>query len=122
VFYPEYAIAEVREPRQPQNVDRYLFRGGNVFPPTPVPSTSINGPLDAKTFTRAQVALEAVPRLIADAPGRLGIAGAHPTHVIVERDTVFGGGRIVVRVYASTRRDAGYVEYDADGGLRKVVR
>ncbi|MDQ1519569.1 MAG: hypothetical protein QOI55_642, partial [Actinomycetota bacterium] len=40
---------------------------------------------------------------------------------IIERDTAFAAGTIVVRVYAGTARRSGYVEYDAHGTLRKVT-
>jgi hypothetical protein len=119
VLYPEYAILEARDPGQRENVDRYLFRAGKVDAPSPVMTTA-NVDLESKTFLRSQVVFEAIPRLLREAPARLAIAGARPTHVIVERDTVFAGGAVVIRVYAGTARRSGYVEYDGQGTLRKV--
>jgi hypothetical protein len=52
---------------------------------------------------------------------RVGIRRARVTHLIIERDTVFAGGDVVVRVYAGTDRRAGYVEYTARGAFRRVV-
>jgi hypothetical protein len=121
VLYPEYAIVQAREPEHPANVDRFAFRGGQVDGPSPVAIVG-NENLDAKTFTRDQVAFETVKRLVRDAPTRLGIPGARTTHVIIERDTVFSDGQIVVRVYAGTLRGSGYVEYDANGTFRRVVQ
>jgi hypothetical protein len=121
VLYPEYAIVQARQPAHPENVDRFVFRGGNVDGPSPVMIVG-NENLDAKTFTREQVAFGSVKRLVRDAPTRLGIDGARTTHVIVERDTVFAAGQIVVRVYAGTARRSGYVEYDANGRFRRVVQ
>jgi hypothetical protein len=120
VLYPQYAIAQARDPRQPANVDRYLFRAGTVDPPVPVmtfPGTN----LDAETFTRADVTFRDVPRLLLDARSRVGIRRAQVTHVIIERDTVFSGGAVIVRVYAGTDRSSGYVEYTAGGRFRRVV-
>jgi hypothetical protein len=119
VLYPDYAIVEALDPTRRENVDRYLFRAGKVDPPSEVPTT-LNEDLEAKLFTRAQVSLSQVPRLVRDAPVQLGITGARTTHVIVQRDTVFAAGRVVIRVYAGTARRSGYVEYDASGVLRKV--
>jgi hypothetical protein len=120
VLYPQYLIVQAREPAQPENVDRFVFRAGEVDGPSPMLIAG-TGNLDAKTFTRDQVAFEAVGRLVRDAPTRIGIDGARTTHVIVERDTVFAGGEVVVRVYAGNARRSGYVEYDANGKLRRVV-
>jgi hypothetical protein len=120
VLYPEYAIMQARDPRQRQNVDRYVFRAGAVAEPSPVMLVG-SVDLDAETFTREQVAFGEITRLVRDARTQIGVEGARTTHVIIERDTVFAGGEIVVRVYAGTERRSGYVEYDARGNLRRVV-
>ena len=120
VLYPEYAVMQARDPRHPQNVDRYVFRAGAVDVPSPVMLVG-NVDLDTETFTREQVAFGEITRLVRDARTQLGSRGARTTHVIIERDTVFAGGEIVVRVYAGTARRSGYVEYDARGNLRRVV-
>jgi hypothetical protein len=120
-LYPTYAIAEARNPRRPQDVDRYVFRAGVVDPSSPVMIVGTRD-LDAETFTREEVAFARVPALVRGAPAQSGIADARVTHVIIERDTVFAAGAVVIRVYAGTAHRSGYVEYDAAGRLRKVVQ
>ena len=121
VLYPTYAIAEARNPGRPEDLDRYVFRAGVVDPPSPVMIAG-NRNLDTETFTPEEVAFARVPALVRGAPAQSGIADARVTHVIIERDTVFAAGAVVVRVYAGTARRSGYVEYDATGRLRKVVQ
>jgi hypothetical protein len=121
VLYPTYAIAEARNPRRPADVDRYVFRAGVVDTPSPVTIVGTRN-LDAETFTREEVAFAQVPALVRSAPAQLGIEGARATHVIIERDTVFAAGEVVIRVDGGTARRSGYVEYDARAKLRKVVQ
>jgi hypothetical protein len=121
VLYPTYAIAQARNPRSPSDVDRYVFRDGGVDPPSPV-MVAGNRDLDAETFTRETFAFAQVPALVRRAPAQTGIPGAVTTHVIIERDTVFAAGQIVIRVYAGTARRSAYVEYDARAKLRRVVQ
>jgi hypothetical protein len=121
VLYPTYAIAEARNPRRPADLDRYLFRGGTVDLPSPVTIVG-NRDLDAETFTREEFVVAQVPGLVRAAPAQLAVEDARTTHVIIERDTVFAGGQVVIRVYAGSARRSGYVEYDAAGKLRKVVQ
>ncbi|MCU1430718.1 MAG: hypothetical protein JWL83_4718 [Actinomycetia bacterium] len=121
VLYADYAIMRAREPEHSANVDSYLFRASRVDAPSPVMG-SPNENLDAKTFTRPQVAWRAVPGLVLDAPRRAAIENGHVTHVIVARDPVFSGGALLVHVYVGNERTSSYVEYDAAGQYRRTVR
>jgi hypothetical protein len=121
VLYPEYAVVTARRPRHPNNLERWLFRGGKVDDLGPEMVVTPRD-LDAITFARTDVVWEVVPGLVPDARARFATKGVKTTHMIIERDPVFAQGQVVIRVYETSPAVSGYVEYDARGGLRRVVR
>jgi hypothetical protein len=121
VLYPEYAVVTARRTGHPNRLERWLFRGGTVDDMGPEMVTTPQD-LDAITFTRDDVVWEVVPNLVPDSRARFATKGVKTTHMIIERDPVFAQGQLVIRVYAMSPAANGYVEYDARGGLRRVVR
>lgn len=107
-LYSTYAIMEVRDPAQPDNVDRYTLRPAGMSPGDPMQNT--RGGWDAKAFRLSSIDFALVPRLAADAKGRLR---GDVTHIIVEK------GKI--RVYVRDERNSGYVSYHLDGRLDRVM-
>ena len=137
VFYPfpdensgAYAVATLPQRSHPAQADRYDYRDGQVGPPQPVPSS---GELAAnKRWRFGEVTWSAMPTMLknADAVCRRAMSKAGITdeadtfgrkagisHVIVERDTVFNDGHVIVRVYFSggARWLGGYVPFSASG-------
>ncbi|MBK8259486.1 MAG: hypothetical protein IPK82_43370 [Polyangiaceae bacterium] len=108
VLYDSYSIAEVRDPAQPDNVDRYTIRPAGISPGDPMRSQ--RGGWDRNAFRLDSLNFGIFPRLAEDAKGRLK---GKVSHVIVERDKV--------RVYVSDERNSGYVSYHKDGRLDRVV-
>jgi serine/threonine protein kinase len=139
VFYPypkpsdsAFALATLPQPAHPALADRYEYRDGVVAAPTPVTASSDLGPAEqwhfsevswskmdamlrgADTVCRTAMTAAGLP----DQPDTFG-QRAGVTHVIVERDTTFNKGRVVVRVYfgGGARWSGGYVLYSAAGAL-----
>jgi hypothetical protein len=137
VFYPfpgpgsgAYAVATLPEPGHPALADRFGYRDGTVSAGEPVPDSpdtaaakrwrfdDVNWPAigamlrGADSVCRAAMTRAGLP----DQPDAFG-RRAGVTHVIVERDTVFSAGKIVVRVYfgGGARWHGGYMMYSATG-------
>lgn len=108
VLYSTYAIGEVRDPRQKDNVDRYTIRPGGMSPGDPM--RNARSGWDKAAFRLDTMNFALYPKLAADARGKLR---GEVTHIILEK------GKI--RVYVSDARNSGYVSYHADGRLDRVV-
>jgi hypothetical protein len=122
VIYPGYAILEAQDPRKPENVDRYTLRNGTVGDKSPQRLVgSEKAKLQSHLFELASVDFGLVPRLVADARTRLGYEGAKTSHVILGRNIPFSAN-VRWRVYVSSERDSGSVEYDAAGAMKRVFK
>ena len=122
VIYSGYAILKAQDPRNPQNVDTYTLRDGKVGEPSPerlVGREKAN--LQAHLFELASVDFGLVPKLVADARARLGFQDAKASHVILERDLP-SSPNVRWRVYVSSPRDSGNVEYEAGGAMKRVSK
>ena len=122
--YDTYLFLAYRDPAAPANIDRRLWRDGEVDDAAPNP---IDDRVDADTepslFLLAEVDLAILPRLTADAPSRFAQDVA-VTHVIVNRFLPFDE-RVLIRVYGAPtdgRSGGGYVQYTLAGDLVKVVQ
>ncbi len=120
--YPDYLFLAYRDPARPENIDRRIWRDGDVGEASPNP---IDDRVDADTepslFTLGELDLSVLPRLVGDAVTRydqqVGV-----THVIIDRFLPFDQ-RVLIRVYASPtdgRSGGGYVSYDTAGNLVRV--
>ena len=123
-IYPEYAFLAYRDPEAPGNIDRRMWRAGNVDDAAPNP---IDDRVDADTepslFPLSALNLETIAPLAADAPSRFDLDVA-VTHIIINRFLPFDE-RVLIRVYATPtdgRSGGGYVQYTLDGTFVKVVQ
>ena len=124
LVYPDYAFLAYRDPVNPANIDRRMWRAGSVDEAAPNP---IDDRVDADTepslFNLGEVDLHVLPTLTADAPARFGLP-VGVTHVIIDRFLPFDE-RVLIRVYASPtdgRSGGGYVQYALDGSFVKLVQ
>jgi hypothetical protein len=79
------------------------------------------GDLETNLFSSNEVAWDAIPAVVVAAVEQAGIPEGTVTHVIVTRDLPWKPD-IVLRVYVSSDRESGYVEFDAQGGFLEVVK
>ena len=120
VLYPGYAIFQLRDPVKRENVDRYTLRPTGMGEPDPERlSSSDKKELDQSTFALSDVDFVLVPKLVADAQKHLNFENGKVTHVIIDKFFPFRRA-LGFRVYVSSERDSGYVNYDAQGKLIKV--
>lgn len=114
-----FIVAEVRDPRQREHVDRHVVRGGSVDDPEPV-RTSVDDLLEAETFRISQLTLLAeLDDVAAEAIAALGFADdGYVTSIYVS-----GSNRpLEVRFSVESPRAAGTVSFTADGELIEAVR
>jgi hypothetical protein len=117
--YDTYAFLAYRDPANPGNIDRRIWRDGEVGDAEPNP---IDDRVDADTepslFGPGEVDPALLARLIADAPSHYELP-TQVTHVLVDRFLPFDE-RVLIRVYASPtdgRSGGGYISYDTAGAL-----
>lgn len=113
VLYPEYGFADIRDPDQPNRLLEFGWRGGAVQGPEPTepfPGTDLN----AESFRMTAVNWDALPRLVANAPERAGLAQGEVTHVIVTSDLPFSS-RFLFRIYVTAPNGSDYVVATIDG-------
>ncbi|MDP1819933.1 MAG: hypothetical protein Q8K58_08605 [Acidimicrobiales bacterium] len=120
--YDTYAYLAYRDPTDPGNIDRRMWRDGSVGQADANP---IDDRVDADTepglFSLADLDVSVLPRLTADAVTRYPMPVA-VTHVVIDRFLPFDE-RVLIRVYASPtdgRSGGGYVSYDTAGGFVSV--
>ena len=120
--YDGYAFLAYRDPANPANIDRRMWRDGQVDDPDPNP---IDDRVDADTepglFSLDELDLTLLPGLLADAVTRYDLPVA-VSHVLVDRFLPFDD-RVLIRVYATPvdgRSGGGYVSYDTAGTFVKV--
>jgi len=113
LLYPTYAFLEVRDGDRPQRTVDWAWRDGELEGPestTPFPGTDLN----AETFPLGGPNWEALPRLVANAPERAGLARGEVTHVIVTSDAPFSS-RFLFRIYVTAPNGTDYVTATIDG-------
>jgi hypothetical protein len=120
VLYPDYVVFEAEDPNKKGNVDRYTLRPTGLSPPDPV---RLAGPeeksLDAFLFRLGDVDFTLLPSLVADAGKRLAIEDGKASHVIIGKGH-FRAQPLDIRVYVSSARKSGSVEYDAGGKHKRT--
>lgn len=113
VLYPDYGFADIRDPEQPSRLLAFGWRDGAVQGPEPTepfPGTDLN----AESFRMTAVNWDALPRLVADAPERAGLARGEVTHVIVTSDAPFSA-RFLFRIYVTAPNGSDFVIATIDG-------
>lgn len=111
VLYDGYGIVVARAPSG--DVDRVVVRGGGAEAPSALPNDRVRDPEGAR-FSSTDLDWGLVAGLVERTPGDLGIDGGRVSHVIVERNIPFSPV-LVIRVYVSTERRSGRIDYFADG-------
>lgn len=123
-IYPEYAFLAYRDPVAPGNIDRRMWRAGDVDDAEPNPiDDRVNADTEPSLFALSDLNLNQIAPLAADAPLRFDLDVA-VTHIIINRFLPFDE-RVLIRVYASPtdgRSGGGYVQYTLDGTFVKVVQ
>lgn len=122
LIYPQFSKAQIQDPAKKLNVDEYEYRNGAVDDggpvkfignqPTEKDLAEVTFPIDDVDFTQ-------VPKMVKDAPVQLGVDGGKVTHMILKRPLPFEK-EVRWRVYVSSERRDGSVEYDARGAKKKV--
>lgn len=122
VIHPGYASAEVQDPRIPEHVDRYTLRANNIDGPEPVKLVGrrvTTEELTMESFDITELDLGAIPKMVADALGRLKMADGKVSHVTCKRQLPFSSD-VRCRVYVEGTRRNGSVDYDAKGRVVRV--
>ncbi len=113
VLYADYGFADIRDPEHPNRLLEFGWRDGAVQGPEPTepfPGTDLN----AESFRMTAVNWDALPRLVAQAPERAGLARGEVTHVIVTSDLPFSD-RFLFRIYVTAPNRSDYVVATIDG-------
>lgn len=122
VLYPGYAIFELRDPVKRNNVDRHVLRPSGFEAPSPVRLVGDDeSELDQQVFRIREVDFNVVPRLVDDARTQMAVEEAKVTHIIIDKFFPFRK-KLGFRVYVSSDRAGGYVDYDAKGNKIKVIK
>ncbi len=119
--YPQYATAQIQDPRKHENVDQYELRSGEVTREGAVkflgkPPTAKD--LDFVCIDAATMDFGVVPKIVKDAADRMKYEGAHVTHLIFKRNLPFSKTPLW-RVYVDGERQSGSAEYDVSGAFKK---
>lgn len=120
--YDTYAFLAYRDPANPANIDRRIWRNGEVGEAEANPiDDRVNPDTEPALFGPAEVDPAVVARLVADAPTHYDIP-TQVSHVLIDRFRPFDE-RVLIRVYATPtdgRSGGGYVSYDTAGTLVRV--
>jgi hypothetical protein len=120
--YDSYAFLAYRDPADAGNIDRRMWRDGEVGAAEANPiDDRVSPDTEPQLFGPAEVDPAIVARLIADAPSHYAIPTT-VSHVLIDRFLPFDE-RVLLRVYATPtdgRSGGGYVSYDTAGTLVRV--
>jgi serine/threonine protein kinase len=124
------AVATLPSRTNPAIADEYRYSDGTVHDPTPpvIPVTDVttlSWHFSTVSWSKTADMLQATDRIcraamrkanLPDKPDQFGDR-AGISHVIIERDTAFYGGKVVIRVYftGGAYWDGGYVPFYANG-------
>lgn len=117
-----YVCFDAQDPREPENVDSYVLRGGSVERGRPITFEGSRKRLEATLMGLDEIPFAMLPRLCTDAVERLKIKGGTPSHIVVNRFAASAKANRLVSVYVnSERKGSGYVDYDLKGKARTVM-
>jgi hypothetical protein len=121
-IFPGYAIINAQDPKKPGNVDRYTLRNGSVGAPDPDRlAGGEKDNLEAHLVDIAAIEFALLPKMIADARTRLGYEGGKVSHIMLTKGLPFDKNTLW-RIYVSSDRESGRVEYDTAGRMKKVYK
>jgi hypothetical protein len=121
---PESAVVtmQVRDPRDPRNVDTYTFRSGKLFDSEPV-RVSVDEDLDAAAIDVQDLALDQLNEMVDAALEAYDVEGAYVTSVNVSHlpDPDEPGEQIAgFRMFLESPRSTATALFDAEGTLLEV--
>ncbi len=123
-LYPEYAFLAYRDPDNAGNIDRRMWRAGEVGDADPNPiDDRVNADTEPSLWPLSELDLSVIAQLTGDAPSRFDL-DVSVTHIIINRFLPFDR-RVLIRVYASPtdgRSGGGYVQYTLDGTFVKTIQ
>jgi len=120
--FPEYVVTEVQDPRKHGNVDGYTLRDGVVGDGEPVHlmgTMKSARDVDAAVQDLGAVNFGVLPRMVKETKHRLRIEEGRVTHAFLDARRVFHK-EVTWRVYMSSPRKDGSVEFDLHGRVVKV--
>lgn len=116
--YDGYVVFYVRDPEKPGNVDRYLWRDGEVQDPSPVRIDRAQ--VAPAAFRAREVNLDRVPTLVARGR-RVPIESPQVCCVLVSRQVPYSRA-IQMTVAVSGTRESATLLADATGRVRRILR
>lgn len=116
VLYEGYGI--VTSLSSSSEVDRVVVRSSGNEQPTAMPNAMVQDPVGSR-FAMTDIDWSIIPGLVERTPTDLGIEGGKVSHVIVEKNLPFSPD-LVIRVYVSTDRRSGRIDYFADGRVLRA--
>jgi DNA-directed RNA polymerase subunit RPC12/RpoP len=120
-IHREHAALVACAPDNPEHLNRYSYRGGEVEAGKPVKRAGFRGADDPSVFQLGDLPLERLPGFVSQAVEKLGYEKAKATHIIIDKRA--GSARdVTVRVYVSNQRESGRVEFSGQGELKRVFR
>jgi len=117
-IHREHASLTAQSPDDPEHVNRYRYRGGRVDKGQPVPNARYRGKLSAHLFDLGSVPFARIPGFVEKAVSKLDYEKGKASHLIIRRKRG-SSSDVTIRVFVSSKRESGSVEFDAEG---KVVR
>jgi DNA-directed RNA polymerase subunit RPC12/RpoP len=122
LLYPSHAVLQAQDPKKHDHMDSYTLAQGSILQVTPIRAGSNLSRVEQQLFSLSDVHLSQLPELIRSAEAVLSLQEAKPTHVIIEKPSSTVHAPVVIRVYVSSARASGYVEYSTDGKKLRVVK
>lgn len=113
-----FAVLQAQDPKKPENIDSYEYKGGTVTGPTPV-SMMGNGKLEDNLFNLDEVNFAATPALAKEALSRLNIEGGEVHIMVIRRNLPFSKD---IRWHVSVEgpRRKGFADADKDGVIKEA--
>ncbi|CAN5560559.1 hypothetical protein BH10ACI2_BH10ACI2_13150 [soil metagenome] len=117
-FYDSYAMAEVQDPKKPDNIDGYTYRDGKLSPPNPVKILG-SGKIGDNVFPLKDVNLDGLPALTKEVMEKLkDVEGGHLTGYVVSRGLPFSKDVRIMPLTDGTRKSISS-EADKNAKLKK---
>jgi hypothetical protein len=113
-----FAVLQAQDPKKPENVDSYEYKGGTVTGPTPV-SMMGGGRLEDNLFDLDEVNFAAAPALAKEALSRLNIEGGEVHIMVIRRNLPFSKD---IRWHVSVEgpRRKGFADADKNGVIKEA--
>jgi hypothetical protein len=117
-FYDQYAMVELQDPKKPENIDGYTWRGGKLSLPNPVKILG-NGKISDNVFPLKDVNINGLPDLTKEIMEKLkDVEGGHLTGYVVSRGLPFSKDIRILGLTDATRKSISS-EADKNAKLKK---